>query len=174
MPGKLARSPGLFLAGFMGCGKSTVGPMLAEQMGWEFVDLDNAIEKAQGTAITEIFETRGEEEFRRIEHEALREQVRAAERGRPRVVALGGGAFAQERNRMLLQGTGTVVWLNAPADLLLSRIEHETHRPLARDRDRFAELYEARLLAYAEADFQVDATPAPRVIVDRILELPLW
>src|SRR6185295_10159790 len=91
MPGKLARSPGLFLAGFMGSGKSTVGPMLAEQMGWEFVDLDAAIEQANGVAITEIFATRGEEEFRRIEHEALREQVRAAERGRPRVVALGGG-----------------------------------------------------------------------------------
>jgi len=174
MPGKLARAPGLFLAGFMGSGKSTVGRLLAEEMGWEFVDLDEEIERAQNMTITEIFAQRGEGAFRQIEHEALREQLRAAERGKPRVVALGGGAFAQERNRAMLEATGTVVWLDAPLEVLLKRVEHEIHRPLARDPKRFAELYEARRVAYAEADFRVEADDDPRVIVNRILELPLW
>ena len=174
MPGKLARAPGLFLTGFMGSGKSTVGRLLADEMGWQFIDLDELIEREQGAAISEIFSSRGEDEFRRIEHEALRLQLRAAERSQPRVVALGGGAFAEERNRLLLAPMGTVVWLDAPLELLLARVARENHRPLAHDPVKFAELYQSRRPSYAEADFRVDAGAEPRVIVDRILELPLW
>ena len=174
MPGKLARSPGLFLAGFMGSGKSTVGRILADELGWTFVDLDQVIEQEQGASITQIFAERGEEAFRQIEHEALREQSRATERGSPRVVAMGGGAYAQERNRTLLEPMGTVVWLDAPVEVLRARVAHETNRPLARDAAKFAELYEARRAQYTMADFRVDAVDEPHAVAARILEMPLW
>ena len=68
MHSKLVRTPGLYLIGFMGCGKTTVGSMLADELGWDFVDLDDDIEAETGTTITDIFQDRGESEFRRIEH----------------------------------------------------------------------------------------------------------
>src|ERR1022692_5019344 len=92
---KLKRTPGIYLVGFMGSGKSTIGRLLAERIGWHFVDLDEEIEAAERMSILEIFETRGEAEFRRVEREKLREHVRAIECGRPAVLALGGGAIVQ-------------------------------------------------------------------------------
>ena len=174
MPGKLARCPGLFLAGFMGSGKTTVGRILADELGWEFVDLDAIIEAQEHMPITLIFTERGEEVFRQLEHDALREQTRAAERGKPRVVAMGGGAYAEERNRTLLEPMGTVVWLDAPVELLRARIEHEVHRPLARDAAKFAELFQPRRASYALADFHVDAAGDASHVATRVLELPLW
>jgi shikimate kinase len=174
MTGKLTRAPGLFLAGFMGSGKSTVGRLIAEQFGWDFIDLDTVIEQEEGRPISELFATLGEDIFRRIEHDALKREVRAAERGHPRVVAMGGGAFVQQDNRELLLDTCTVVWLDAPAPVLLERIRHETHRPLARDHQRFLELYEERRPAYELADFQVDAEGEAQAVAERVLELPLW
>src|SRR6185295_16056948 len=93
---KLKRTPGIFLVGFMGSGKSTVGRVLAEELGWGFADLDEDIEKREGMAIAEIFDSRGEAEFRKAETAALRERVRMVEGGRPWVIALGGGAFLNE------------------------------------------------------------------------------
>src|SRR5690348_16837440 len=103
---KLKRTPGIYLVGFMGSGKTTVGRHLADRLGWSFFDTDAEIEKAEKTTIAEIFDHRGEPEFRRIETEVLREHVRWIERGRPAVLALGGGAFAQEDNRVLLSDSG--------------------------------------------------------------------
>src|SRR6266849_9070831 len=103
---KLKRTPGIYLAGFMGSGKSTVGRLLADRLGWHFVDLDEEIEEADGMLIEEIFETRGEPEFRRIESEAIRAWVRKIESGQAVVMALGGGAFVAEANRALLMNNG--------------------------------------------------------------------
>jgi shikimate kinase len=99
---KLKRTPGIYLVGFMASGKTTVGRMLADELGWSFADVDQDIEAAQGRAIAEIFDTAGEEDFREIEHAAIRKRVGEVERGKPMVVALGGGAFAQEANHALL------------------------------------------------------------------------
>src|SRR6185369_15725528 len=68
---RLKRTPGLYLVGFMGCGKSTVGRLVADALGWRFVDVDDDIEAREGCPISDIFETRGEREFRRIESEAI-------------------------------------------------------------------------------------------------------
>src|SRR5947208_12284164 len=95
---KLKRTPGLYLAGFMGTGKSTVGQLLADKLGWDFVDLDAEIEAREQTTVGQIFEMRGEAEFRRIETDMIRFWVRAIERGCPTVIALGGGAFVQPGN----------------------------------------------------------------------------
>ena len=88
----------VFLVGFMGSGKSSVGRELARQLDWDFVDLDTRIESRERQTVPEIFRERGETGFRLAETDALRDLL--AESGQPnRVVALGGGAFVQERNR---------------------------------------------------------------------------
>ena len=90
MDTRLIRTPALYLVGFMGCGKTTVGAALADELGWSFHDLDGEIEAAAGVAIAEIFVQQGEAEFRRQEHAALERRVRTAQHGQPMVVALGG------------------------------------------------------------------------------------
>ena len=92
---KLKRTPGIFLVGFMGSGKSTVGRALAEELGWGFADLDEDIEKREGMSISQIFDTGGEAEFRRAETAALRERVRSIERGKPCVDRPGRRGFLE-------------------------------------------------------------------------------
>ena len=81
---RLKRTPGIYLVGFMGSGKSTVGRLLAQRLGWSFFDSDEEIEAAENTSITEIFSERGEPEFRRIETQVIERHVRAIECGRRR------------------------------------------------------------------------------------------
>src|SRR5947209_16272732 len=78
---KLKRTPGIYLVGFMGCGKSTVGRALADELGWYFSDLDEDIEQAAGTTIAEIFDTKGEAAFRAMETESLRKRVHTVQSG---------------------------------------------------------------------------------------------
>src|SRR5689334_7312447 len=111
---KLKGSPGIYLVGFMASGKSTIGRLLAHRLGWSFFDTDDEIEAAEKMTISEIFEQRGEPEFRRIEAEIVRQHVRWIERGRPAVLALGGGVFTQAENRRILEGRGVTVWLDCP------------------------------------------------------------
>src|ERR1700680_778109 len=96
---KLKRTPGIYLVGFMASGKTTIGRLLADELGWSFADLDQDIETEQKVSVGEIFEQRGEDEFRRLEKEAVRRRVGDVERGKPTVVALGGGAFNDEGNQ---------------------------------------------------------------------------
>ncbi len=151
----------IFLAGFMGSGKSTLGRRLAAALAWPFVDLDAEIERRAGRSIAEMFAAHGEEWFRDCEHAALCEQAAISRRGAPRVVALGGGAYAFERNRSLLRPVGPTVWLDAPVGMLWERVCRAAHRPLARDRAEFARMYEARRGAYAQADCRIDASASP-------------
>lgn len=171
---KLKRTPGLYLLGFMASGKSTVGRHLAERLGWSFFDTDHEIEAAERTTITHIFDTRGESEFRRIEREILCEHVHWIERGRPAVLALGGGAFLSLENRSLLAENGVTVWLDCPFDVIQRRVAHSSHRPLARDPEKFAALYAARLETYRVADIHVPIqSDDPHQTVAAILAHPL-
>ena len=165
---KLKTTPGIYLAGHMGSGKSTVGRLLAERLGWDFVDLDDAIEALAGRTIAAVFESDGEEAFRDFEHAALRAQTAEVRCGRPRVVALGGGTFAFARNRDLLDGAGLSVWLDASAEALWERVRGADHRPLAQDREAFAALLESRRESYALADMRVDAGQAPEASAEAI------
>ena len=172
---KLKRTPGIYLVGFMASGKTTIGRMLADELGWAFVDLDEEIEAEQGTTIAEIFDQRGEEEFRRIETAAIERRVRMVERGRPMVVALGGGAFAQQQNFELLENNGISVWLDCPLPILAERVATASHRPLARDPERFRDLFEKRRPAYERADFRIEVgSNDPSVAVQSILALPIF
>jgi shikimate kinase len=172
---QLKRTPGIFLAGFMGSGKSTVGHALAHELGWSFRDLDQDIEDAEGATIPEIFDQRGEPEFRRLESEALRRCVRMIQHGRPQVVALGGGAFLSEENYQLVSHNGVAIWLDCPLALIEKRLEGTSHRPLARDPQRLRALFESRREGYARAEFRVETNgDDPQAAVARILELGLF
>lgn len=159
------------LAGFMGCGKSTVGRLLAARLGWRFVDLDPLIEESAGISIAQIFERLGEPAFRAMEQEALARVLgEAVEQGKPTVIALGGGTFAQPACvEMLRAAACAVVWLQCPAEVLLARCATMSNRPLFRDEASFLALYRQRLPFYERAEYCVDGNSDPRSVVERIL-----
>jgi shikimate kinase len=141
----------------MGAGKTTVGRALACRLGWEFEDLDDRIQLREGRSIAEIFRDSGEVEFRRVESAALRE-VLSETSSAPRIVALGGGAFAQPENVALLEHAGVpVVFLDGPAEELFRRCEREPReRPLRGDVKQFRKLYEQRRPSYLKAGWHID------------------
>jgi shikimate kinase len=172
---KLKRTPGIYVVGFMGAGKSTVGRHLAQRLGWSFFDSDVEIEAAEKSAISTIFEERGEAEFRRIETEIICQHVGWIERGRPAVLALGGGAYAQAGIRQLLENNGITVWLDCPFALVQQRVGQASHRPLARDPQAFATLFEARRADYGLADVHVTIeSDDPEITVAAILSHPTF
>jgi shikimate kinase len=151
----------------MGSGKTTVGRILAGNLGWEFVDLDDRIELAAGKPIPEIFDADGEPAFREIEHQQLRTVLQD---GGGEVVALGGGAFVEPRNSELIARSGAfTVWLDVPPEILRQRCAHATNRPLARDPAQFDRLYQERLPFYSRAQLRVDATVTPLNVVEEIV-----
>jgi shikimate kinase len=170
------------LTGFMGSGKSTVGRLLAAQLAWHFVDLDAEIERHTGLPISQIFEQKGEQVFRDIEHECLvRALGSAAERDARVVLALGGGTFAQSRNAALIQNVGSpqrtgvaVVWLDCPIESLLQRCVLMGDRPLFRDEASFRKLYEERLPYYQQADYRIESGGESIRVVEQILALGIF
>jgi shikimate kinase len=172
---KLKRTPGIYLVGFMGSGKSTVGRAVARHLGWRFADLDEDIEGREQMTIPEIFDKRGEEEFRRIEAEALARRVREIAKGVPWVVAVGGGCFVQAANYDLIETHGVSIFLDCPLEMIRSRVAHSTHRPLARDPEKFERLYQERRPFYLKADYTVPVTEGGSpAAADAILALPLF
>jgi shikimate kinase len=163
--------PVLALAGFMGSGKTTVGMLLARQLAWRFADLDDRIEQAAGITIPQFFERHGEPAFRQIEADQLRAMVgRAAELKEGTVIALGGGTYAQSGCPEFLRAAGvTVVWLDSPVDVLLSRCMTMSGRPLFRDEASFRGLLAQRLPSYQLADHRVDGSGQPAHVVAEIL-----
>lgn len=171
---KLKRTPGIFLVGFMGSGKSTIGRALAHELGWSFVDLDEEIERREGTTIGRIFDERGESAFREIEFETLGQLVKTIQRGQPQVISLGGGTFHGHENFQLISHNGVTVWLDCPLATVERRVSAADHRPLARDPERMRELFEARREGYARADHRIEiSSDNEHDAVARILALEL-
>ena len=141
----------------MGAGKTTVGQALAAALGRQFADLDALIERREGQSIREIFESRGEPEFRRIEREA----IIACREMSETVIALGGGAYIDEANRALLREIGVTVWLDCPLEICLSRISGDAARPLLRSPEEMRRLFAERRPAYAMADVVVATGDRP-------------
>lgn len=172
---KLKRTPGIYLVGFMASGKSTIGRALADQIGWTFVDIDTEIEARAGKRITEIFAEVGEPVFRDLETAVLKAHIAHVEVGQPRVIALGGGAFIQERNWQMVVNNGITVWLDCPFDTVRRRLGDDTTRPLAANRNGLGKLFDDRRPLYARADYRVAVdTDHIDEIVTRILKLPLF
>lgn len=173
---KLKRTPGLYLIGFMGTGKTTVGRSLADILGWSFFDVDAEIEKRERRAVYEIFAQSGEEQFRTLESSALAKVVTHVQSGHPCVVATGGGAFGHLRNWEIVENNGVTVWLDCPLETIQFRLgPNDSTRPLSLDRDRMRELYESRRPLYARADFRIDSDCLdPLHVVEQIRNLPIF
>ena len=151
----------IFLTGFMGAGKTSVGRRLAARLGWPFIDLDDEIEKVAGESVREIFDHVGEGRFRELEGGVLAEAMRQD----PVVVATGGGTLTFPRNLAAARAAGLVVWLNPEFATLTRRVggRGKEDRPLFRDEATVLALYRERLLAYALADLKVDVAPGESV-----------
>jgi shikimate kinase len=120
--------PRIYLIGPRGSGKTTVGRLLAAQLGWSFVDMDDLIEAAAGNTIADIFATEGEFGFRDREAEALAQIAHRPDH----VIATGGGIILRPDNRSRLCKSGHCVWLTAPAEVLWDRIRVDAATPVRR------------------------------------------
>jgi shikimate kinase len=151
------------LIGFMGAGKTTVGRALAKRLRSRFLDLDDVIEQREQMSVAEIFASSGETAFRRMETAALRELLQDRKADSDLVVALGGGAFVQKQNRAALNAAGAItVLLDAPLEELRRRCKREGKaRPLARDQEKFGELFAARRADYGLAQLKVQTLDKP-------------
>src|SRR2546423_6631737 len=162
----------IYLVGFMGAGKTTVGRELSARVGAPFFDLDELIESAEKVSIKDVFATYGEGYFRKRERDVLR-STRHLESA---VVATGGGTFTFDENIQFIQSEGLSVYLSAPYSLLRGRIgEKAAERPLFRDDVAAHELLAARVRYYRTADVTIEIREeeTPSEIVERlILELP--
>ncbi|MDO8848583.1 MAG: 3-dehydroquinate synthase [Coriobacteriia bacterium] len=147
----------LFITGFMGAGKSTVGQLVAAQLGWPFADTDAVIERREGATVSQVFSERGEDGFRAAEHAAL-ESLVAQE---PSVIATGGGVVLRPDNQALLKRMGTVVYLSVTPEEALARLGDAGDRPLLAGGGLAAaqSILEPRLALYrATADHVVETT----------------
>jgi shikimate kinase len=167
-PSKGAGSPdAVFLVGFMGAGKTSVGRALGQRLNWLFEDLDDRITIREGRSVAEIFRDPGEAEFRRAEHAALQQALQELRGGAARIVALGGGAFVQQANAALLKAARVpIVFLDAPVDELWQRCCNQAsgssaERPLLRSVEQFRKLYDARRPSYAKASLTVQTGGRP-------------
>jgi len=142
----------IFLVGFMGSGKTETGRALARLLGYSFLDLDATIEERVGKSIRQIFTELGEQQFRRLETEAIRRLSGL----KHSVVALGGGAFQSEENRRLLRAAGVTVWLDCPFDVCFKRIKSDASRPLLAGELETRKLFDQRRTAYQTADFVLE------------------
>jgi shikimate kinase len=157
------------LVGMMGAGKSSVGRRLAARLGVTFRDADSEIEAAAGCTISEIFERFGEAEFRDGERRVIARLLSEP----AHVLATGGGAFIDPGTRAKIRAEAFSIWLRAPIDLLLARVQRRETRPLLRQgdpREILERLLAERAPIYAEADLALDSEEGPHAgAVERII-----
>src|SRR3954451_18744041 len=162
----------IYLVGFMGAGKTTVGRELSARVGAPFFDLDELIESAEKTSIKDVFAAHGEAYFRKRERDVLR-STRHLESA---IVATGGGTFTFDENIQFIQSEGLSVYLSAPYSLLRARIgDKAAERPLFRNDEAAHELYGSRIRYYRMCDLTLEMREeeTPAEIVERLLfELP--
>lgn len=147
----------IFLTGFMGCGKSSVGRLLSSRLGRQFVDLDEAVVLDAAASINEIFSSLGEPAFRELESQALTRISKLA----AVVVSTGGGAVLAAQNRTLMRQSGSIVNLTAGVEAIASRLYGDRQRPLLKENasiERLRTMLEGREPYYADADLRIDTT----------------
>ncbi len=170
----------IYLAGFMTSGKSTIGPILANVFGWNFKDLDAVIETAEKKTIVEIFESKGEEYFRNVEHNHLK-KLSTEKR---LILSLGGGTMASDRNLVILKKTGKTIYLKSSPKMIYQRIKNKIDRPIFRDLvlsenskpqdfiDRIDYYLQQREPYYLEADIHINTDESSiGVTVDKLAKL---
>lgn len=161
----------IYLVGFMGTGKSSVGRELAGRQKLDFADLDNLIELKEKRPISDIFAKEGEAHFRRVEKEVLRE----VSRENNFVVACGGGIVVDPENIRIMKETGKIICLTAKPEVILKRVSGTKKRPLLNvpDPKKQIELLIAkRAVGYAQADVIIDTLElSVKEVVEKILSL---
>lgn len=156
----------IFLCGFMGCGKTTLGRALARELRVKFTDLDDYIVKKEGRAIPEIFAADGESYFRRIEAEAIAEI--SADGG---IIATGGGAMLNPDTAELARSKGAVCFIDVPFEVCYERIKGDTNRPLvmSNTRESLKALYEKRRPVYtAHSEYVISGDASIKEILGKI------
>ena len=159
----------IYLTGFMGSGKSTIAPILAESLGYEFIDIDAEIEKRAGETISEIFHRHGEQYFRNLEREIL---LRVSQQDGS-VISLGGGTIANRENLAAVKSSGVLIYLKTELEQIMQRLRDKTDRPMLETLDgsrlsegelrtRITELLNVREPFYSQADITI-ATNNKRV-----------
>lgn len=159
----------LYLCGFMGCGKTTIGQAFAKKQGRKYLDLDQLLVQRQGRTIPEIFAQDGEEGFRAIEQETLR----STQEYKGAVISTGGGILTKRENGAICNKLGVLVFLDLPFDLCYQRIQGDTNRPLVMQntKEQLEELFNRRRTVYlAESGLVLDATGTVQEIVARLEE----
>lgn len=160
----------VFLVGMMGAGKSTAGRLLAESLGWEYLDTDEEVQRRTGRSIPEIWASEGEPAFRRLEAAVLSDVVGSSPGA---VISAGGGAVLDPVNRALMKASGLVVWLRAHPDTLWSRVGGGEGRPLLSEGAlpalrRLSEDREPLYRSVADLVLDVDRL-SPREAADRVV-----
>ena len=140
----------LVITGFMGCGKTRIARELAKRLNLELIDLDQRITKREGRSPAQLINEEGEASFRSIESDVLREVLASSDSC---VIALGGGAWIEERNRDLIERYSfTSIWLDAPFEVCWARIKaSDEERPLGKTREEAQARYDRRRPIYALA-----------------------
>ena len=159
----------IYLCGFMGCGKSTIGKLLAQKTGLKFTDLDDYIEKTEKMSIPEIFAEKGESYFR--EKEAKDVKDLSAENS---VVACGGGTIINDNSARIARENGTVFFLDIPFEVCYDRIKGDSHRPLVANntKDQLHETFDKRHDIYLKnSTLTVNADRTPDLICDEIISI---
>ncbi len=154
----------------MGAGKSKVAEELAARMHWKAFDMDKIIVDQEQRSISEIFAANGEPYFREIESRVLLDLLAH----RNAVIATGGGAFAQEANRIRMLESTMVVWLDVPLEVIIERLRGDENRPLARDPAKMKALWEERRPMCELAHVHVNGSHAPHVVADNVLQCVRW
>ena len=167
----LLKGINVYLVGMMGSGKTTVGRLLAQHLGYRFFDTDILIERVAGKTINEIFAEDGENNFRDLESKIL-EELSAYTRS---VIATGGGIVLRQKNWSFLHH-GLIIWLDAPVELLLKRLAEDDTRPLLREADpgsKLQSLLDQRKNLYTQADLYLtlEDGQTPEEIAARIIAL---
>lgn len=162
----------IILIGFMGSGKTSVGVRLAERLTYQFKDTDQMLEKKAGDTINRIFSAHGEEYFRNLETELLKELVPSLDQA---VLSTGGGMPIREQNSKLLKELGYVVFLKASKQTTLNRLKGDTSRPLLQGEDlekKIDRMLEMRTPIYEKAAHKILTTDGRSIaeITEMIME----
>ena len=164
----------IFLVGFMGAGKTSVGRMLAKRLHRRFVDLDDLVVAREGRSIAQIFEEAGESGFRSRESAALQQLLNELKSSGEAVVALGGGVLSQPENRASIERTKfPKLFLDAPVEELFQRCAaQDLARPLRKDLSSFRELYLSRRPHYSAGAVRIDTAGGSVIqVCDEIVSL---
>jgi shikimate kinase len=158
----------IYLIGFMGCGKTSVGWRLARKLGWKFIDLDEEIEREERRPVAEIFRHDGETRFRQLERDYLKRfsSLLSTEKS---VIALGGGTFLDPENRAVAESTGLTVWLKVSFPTVADRVKIDGTRPKFSNKEQAESLYQSREPYYALAKVHVSTDDGtPETVADEI------